>query len=823
MKKSIPVTLLTFASLALGAALILSEQDASDPVADHQLTGTDHLAGTLRRTPDLDSWIPISDGATSATALKVVANSSDRLTVSYDLPGFSLAEVDVGGRKCTRINLPDHIKIQEKGLPELPIVAASLIIPATGDSELRIVEHVIRELKMDPVEPSLGHLTRDIDPATVKPTFASLYSVGGTWPAEPAVLSEPFVTRDRRGVNLRLQPLRYDAGSGTLLITEKLVVEIVTRGNAGINVVDPALSPAVSADFDRVHDKLFANYTAPIASDKYTQLETRGRMLIIAHDEFLDEMAPFVQWKQQLGIGVEMVSVSDAGNNALEIGNTIAQVYAEPDGLVWVILVGDREQVPTNSGLFDGSDSDSRYAMLAGADVYPDVFISRISAATEAQVETQVARFIAYEKQPSIGEAAGWYSRALGVASDQGTPPDYKLVELLHDQLLGYDFKTITGVFEGQGGETSDIAAALKDGCSFVNYLGHGSGTSWASVHYGIYDVKNTANAGNLPWIVDVSCYNGRFSLQECFAEAWMRAGTPTEPRGAVGVLAATSLAPWTPPTVMQAEIVKLLTTDKANTLGSLCYSGLMKVLDEYAGLSVAEQVLEQNVLFGDCSLMVRTTEPAKFLVQSAALNAPAANALTVSVNGPAGSIVAVTRDGVLYGSGVVDALGVAQVELVLSIVDVADAQLTVSGFNMVPNISSWTFGDNGIGESSDDGTEEVEPEDEFPVEPAPDTEPNLDPAAPTKVELRGNYPNPFNPETRIAFDLPRDMQVRLAVYDIKGRLIQTLADGQLGAGRQEVIWNGCDSAGRNAASGVYLYHLVTAEGVQTGRMVLSK
>jgi flagellar hook assembly protein FlgD len=93
----------------------------------------------------------------------------------------------------------------------------------------------------------------------------------------------------------------------------------------------------------------------------------------------------------------------------------------------------------------------------------------------------------------------------------------------------------------------------------------------------------------------------------------------------------------------------------------------------------------------------------------------------------------------------------------------------------------------------------------------------------PAAVNLLGNFPNPFNPGTSIAFELPRDMRVRLAVYDVRGGLMRSLVDEVQPAGRREVYWDGRDAAGQAAASGVYLYWLRTDEGDFSGRMTLAK
>ena len=75
-------------------------------------------------------------------------------------------------------------------------------------------------------------------------------------------------------------------------------------------------------------------------------------------------------------------------------------------------------------------------------------------------------------------------------------------------------------------------------------------------------------------------------------------------------------------------------------------------------------------------------------------------------------------------------------------------------------------------------------------------------------TRMLGNVPNPFNPRTVIAFELARSTQVRLDIYDLKGRLVRTLVDGDLPAGRHQVAWDGKDQRGKASASGVYFTKL---------------
>ncbi|MFT5316300.1 MAG: flagellar hook assembly protein FlgD, partial [Candidatus Krumholzibacteriia bacterium] len=89
---------------------------------------------------------------------------------------------------------------------------------------------------------------------------------------------------------------------------------------------------------------------------------------------------------------------------------------------------------------------------------------------------------------------------------------------------------------------------------------------------------------------------------------------------------------------------------------------------------------------------------------------------------------------------------------------------------------------------------------------------------------LFGAAPNPFNPMTTIAFNLPRSETVNLRVYDISGRVVRSLLVGETAnAGRNEVVWNGRDDSERAVASGVYFYRLETSRDQAHGRMTLVK
>lgn len=93
----------------------------------------------------------------------------------------------------------------------------------------------------------------------------------------------------------------------------------------------------------------------------------------------------------------------------------------------------------------------------------------------------------------------------------------------------------------------------------------------------------------------------------------------------------------------------------------------------------------------------------------------------------------------------------------------------------------------------------------------------------PQPNQLLQNYPNPFNPHTTIAFNLAKDAFVSLNVYNTKGQKVRSLHSGQLGQGRHNLNWDGCDESGRSMASGLFFYRLETDGATQTKKMLLMK
>ncbi len=98
---------------------------------------------------------------------------------------------------------------------------------------------------------------------------------------------------------------------------------------------------------------------------------------------------------------------------------------------------------------------------------------------------------------------------------------------------------------------------------------------------------------------------------------------------------------------------------------------------------------------------------------------------------------------------------------------------------------------------------------------------PNNDIAAVS--QLIGNYPNPFNPETRIAFSTKENGPVSIDIFNIRGQKVKALLNENMVAGPHTVVWNGTDDNGKSVASGVFFYRMKSGKYTSTKKMILMK
>lgn len=91
------------------------------------------------------------------------------------------------------------------------------------------------------------------------------------------------------------------------------------------------------------------------------------------------------------------------------------------------------------------------------------------------------------------------------------------------------------------------------------------------------------------------------------------------------------------------------------------------------------------------------------------------------------------------------------------------------------------------------------------------------------ETALRGNYPNPFNPETTIMYSVKSDEHVTIEIFNLKGQKVRTLVNEKAKAGNYKVVWHGDDNNGKTVGSGVYFYRMNSGKFTSTKKMIMMK
>ena len=87
--------------------------------------------------------------------------------------------------------------------------------------------------------------------------------------------------------------------------------------------------------------------------------------------------------------------------------------------------------------------------------------------------------------------------------------------------------------------------------------------------------------------------------------------------------------------------------------------------------------------------------------------------------------------------------------------------------------------------------------------------------------KIFNNYPNPFNPETKIDYRIPKGTIFRIEIIDIQGKLVKTLIHDKISQGDGQVKWDGRETGGFMLPSGIYFYRLSSPDFIQTKKIVL--
>ena len=634
--------------------------------------------------------------AQKAPQTKLISSSEESIVVNFQLNGFSTSRVATPQGEQFIVNVPKMAAMLEEGAPELPWYPIRAIIGDQAEMTVNVIDAQYTDYPNMSIAPSKGNLSRQVNPDDVPYTYGEMYQQNAFWPATQATLDAPYILRDFRGQNIVVRPFAYNPITKTLRVYTNLTIAMTKVSDNGENQKASRKDNTVKAspEFKAAYERRFINFNQIGA--KYPFVEDDGEMLIICADQFMAGMQPLIDWKNQSGRPTTMVSVSEAGgNNDNAIKTYITNLYNDPDhNLVYVLFVGDYEHITPHA--VSGERSDNWFGQVEGTDHYPEVFVGRFSVQSNDDVNTHVEKVLYYERD--LQGDITWGDQGLGIGSTlEGSGGhfgeyDNVHIDFIRDTLLHYTYASVTDLHQGGSGSSNATAAGISNvvnqGVSIINYCNHGSWSSWGVANYSVSHVDALTNDYMLPVVWSVACNVGQFDYNKCFAEAWMRAtnnatGAPT---GAIGGMFSWESQPWQPPMYGQDEMVDILTewrnTDLFNhTLAGASLNGNMDVIDK----SGDTKCHDTWVLYGDPSLLVRTTNPTSMnLSTNPAVLMIGMNSLEISAETNSGIATLSNSEGVIASAKIIE--GSATLEFP-ALNAVETLTLTVIGFNKVTEV----------------------------------------------------------------------------------------------------------------------------------------
>ena len=183
------------------------------------------LAFCLLAVPVLAEQVQLK-AADQPYTIEVLESDLARTVLQYEINAFDMGTVDIAGREFSLLDLDGRARHMVAGMPELPTLRESIVIPDDASMTLRVLASEYRDFAGVSVAPSKGHITRDIDPATVPYIFGEAYNRDAWYPAATALLDEPYIMRDLRGQVVEVNPFQDTPATETLRVWTKLIVEV---------------------------------------------------------------------------------------------------------------------------------------------------------------------------------------------------------------------------------------------------------------------------------------------------------------------------------------------------------------------------------------------------------------------------------------------------------------------------------------------------------------------------------------------------------------------------------------------------------------------
>ena len=525
-------------------------------------------------------------------------------SVRYITPDHSVETISDGEKTYKKIVLPSASHVSDPGQPDLP--SSSTFIAVNPGKTYSINVNIVSSQVIDDIEILPKNSWENN--AEISFTEGEVYNSTGFYPQNIATISETMVMRELAVVNLTVTPFRYYPQEKRLEEFTEIEIELVETGDSGNSVFQPAKR---SRAFEPLYQSLIANYASLERDNIPYQRPSILYVLPSNIGNLLGTVNVLMDWKRRVGYDVNYISSSNIVNNSGDLKNYIETAYqAWENPPEYVTIIADAEgsyDVPTHFENWSGynGEGDHPYSTLVGNDLLPEVFLGRLSFNSQSHLQTIISKTLNYESNPYMGE--NWFQRAclVGDPSTSGISciiTNNNIKEML--EMYGFnDIRTVYG-----GSFPSQMTNNLSDGLGFFNYRGYYGVSGFNSSN-----VNATNNGFMLPIATVITCGTGSFGSGECLSEAFIRAGTASNPKGSVASIGTATLGTHT----MFNNMVDMgfyygALVENINSTGGALMAGKLWLSRAYPTNpnNYVSTFTHWNSLMGDASLQMWTSYP---------------------------------------------------------------------------------------------------------------------------------------------------------------------------------------------------------------------
>ena len=650
----------------------------------------------------------------AAKSAQSCANVTDEgFTASFSFSSIDATEVSTEKGVFSNITMEGTYPSGNVGNPSLPAAHQLIAVPFGAQNVTAEVvsytttEYKLSDFNINRLMPQQPSVRKDQKPEDIKFVYNEKAYASKDYSARNLVDFE--IRGNMRGIqvgSLTVNPVVYNPTKGSIIVYNNIEVKV------SYNDYDKA---AAYNEFARTFSPYFAcvyktmfNWRDDVYDQHPDLWQCPVKMLVIADRMFEECMQEWLEWKTMKGFYLDVNYTDEIGTSASAIRSFIQGKYAE-DAPTFVIIFGDKEQVPASATGSETSRVTDLQYMTVDNDDFPDIYHSRMCAQTVDQMLNIINKTLWYEKlqfETPTNRGIEYLGNVLLIAgwdsywtSYDGAPTIQYAMEYYYNTEHGFN-----NVYNWLGQPYTGCYEPLNTGVGFVNYTAHGGETGWSDPSFSVSNVNNLTNVG-MPFLAMGNCclaadwgYNstclGEAMIRNNMAAAYAYIGSCPSTYWYEDYyfgVGATNVFGQMPTYEQTAYGVYDAIWDEGvfSTVSAIPFIGNIAVCYAHANgytSSVSDKYYWQSYhALGDGSVMPFRVIPTQNNVSHMAIFPIGMS--TYEVSAEPGSYVAISKDGVLHGVGLVGESGTVEVE-VEPVTSGGDVTICVTGVDMIPNIT---------------------------------------------------------------------------------------------------------------------------------------